>query len=443
MKGALRVLLIADHCSPAQTSVPLVSWYYYMALRKRVAVHLVTHARNREPITRRLEGRVEGITFVDSDAVHRPLLKMVRMLGARNGKGWTMISAAHTLAFYWFERLALREFGPRVASGEFDIVHRLTPLSTATPSSVIHRWRAPVVLGPLNGGLPWPPGFENVRTKEREWLSPFRRLTRHLPGWRRTFRVASCVISGSVDAWRQLEGVAAGKHVYLPRNGVDTGAFADSERPGRDASRPLEVVFVGRLVPYKGADVMLEACAGLMRAGRVRVTIAGKGPQLEELKGVVERLGVGGAVVFRGDVPHAELPGLYAASDVFVMPSIREFGGAVVLEAMSCGVPVVVADYGGPGELATPEVGCMVPLTTRAALVEGVREAVEGLERDRGRLVEMGRAARRRAVEMFDWDAKAGQLVGVYEWVAGGRRGEPPQPVGPVRGEEVGLRAGR
>jgi len=84
--------------------------------------------------------------------------------------------------------------------------------------------------------------------------------------------------------------------------------------------------------------------------------------------------------------------------------------------------------------LATPEVGCLVPLTTRAALVEGVREAVESLERDRGRLVEMGRAARRRAVEMFDWDAKAGQLVGVYEWVAGGCKGVPPRPVGPVRG---------
>ena len=66
-----------------------------------------------------------------------------------------------------------QRFGARLKSGEFDVVHRITPLSPTTPcylAKKLARLGVPLILGPLNGGIPWPPGFNQVRRAEREWL---------------------------------------------------------------------------------------------------------------------------------------------------------------------------------------------------------------------------------------------------------------------------------
>ena len=90
--------------------------------------------------------------------------------------GWTIHSALSTLAYPIFEYKVWQRFGARLKSGEFDVVHRITPLSPTTPcylAKKLARLGVPLILGPLNGGIPWPPGFNQVRRAEREWLGYF------------------------------------------------------------------------------------------------------------------------------------------------------------------------------------------------------------------------------------------------------------------------------
>jgi len=99
-------------------------------------------------------------------------------------KGWTILTALSLLSYHYFETLTWRRFGARVRAREFDIVHRLTPLSPAVPSPIARRCAragVPFVLGPINGGLPWPAGFGHVRAREKEWLSYARGVHRWLP----------------------------------------------------------------------------------------------------------------------------------------------------------------------------------------------------------------------------------------------------------------------
>src|SRR5262249_26234225 len=154
--------------------------------------------------------------------------------------------------------------------GEFDLVHRLTPLSPATPSPIARRCRqagVPFVLGPLNGGLPWPRGFGHVRRAEGEWLGFVRGAHRWLPGYRSTREDAAAIIVGSRNAWSEIKARHRGKTVYIPENAVDPERFGGEAEECRGL--PLRVAFAGRLVPIKSVDKLIEAAAPLARAGRL------------------------------------------------------------------------------------------------------------------------------------------------------------------------------
>jgi len=116
-------------------------------------------------------------------------------------------------------------------------------------------------------------------------------------------------------------------------------------------------------------------------------------------------------------------------SDIFAFPSIREFGGAIVVEAMACGLACVVVDYGGPGTLVDADRGIKVPLGDKDQLTHGFGQALERLVADEQTSVRLGSAARQHAMRFYTWDAKARKMLAVYEWVLG--RGPRPDFWGP------------
>ncbi len=423
----IRTLLIAEMCNPDWVSVPLVGWSHARALSSLVDAHLVTHQRNRSNIER--AGLVEGVDFTTIETgLDAPLNRLTKALGVPFGsnKGWTALTALSTVSYYYFERLLWRRFGARLRSGAFDVVHRLTPLSPATPSLLAARCAragVPFVVGPLNGGLPWPKGFSSLRRKEREWLSYVRGGYRLMPGYRSMRRHASAILVGSRSTRAEIPRRYAAKTVYVPENAVDLSRFDGTNEAAPPP--PLRVAFVGRLVPYKGADMLLEAAAPLARCGLVRLHVIGDGPELPALQAFVAREGIGPAVEFAGWVQHRTLQQTLRRCHVFGFPSIREFGGVVVAEAMALGLVPVVVDFGGPGELASPKTGFLLPLAERPEIVRAVRAVLEQLVADPRVLAPMAERARRRVSTLLTWPAKAAQVHEVYDWVLGRRESRP------------------
>jgi glycosyltransferase involved in cell wall biosynthesis len=424
--GPLRVLQVAELCNPDWVSVPFEGWQHGRALALHTRSHLVTQYFNAENIAKAGLREGQDFTALDTRAVLRPLQRLARLLRGPDQVGQTTQTAFDALAYYFFEHLLWRRFGPAVRRGEYDVVHRLTPLTPTAPSLIARRCRAagvPFVLGPLNGGLPWPPGFDDVRRSEREWLSYVRAGYKLLPGYRSTRSAAAAVLTGSRATHEQLGERWLPKAVYVPENGVDLARF-DVHRTA-PAALPLRVAFMGRLVPYKGADMLLAAAADLARRGQVVVEIIGDGVELPKLRAFAEREQLGDGARFPGWVKHAELKHRLVQCDLFGFPSIREFGGAVVLEAMALGLVPVVVDYGGPGEHVSPASGFAVPLGRRDEIVARLRAVLEALVRDPSVLGPMGRAARERVRRHFTWQAKAEQVLEVYRWVTGRRADKP------------------
>jgi glycosyltransferase involved in cell wall biosynthesis len=212
----------------------------------------------------------------------------------------------------------------------------------------------------------------------------------------------------------------------LPENGVDPKRF--SVRRTRGAGSPLKLIFVGRLVPYKGPDMLIEAAAPLLRSGQAVLEIAGNGPMHADLEKLIARLGVSQQVNMAGWVNHDVLQNHLADADLFTFPSIREFGGGAILEAMAIGVVPMVVNYGGPAELVTDRTGYRIEIGTRQQIIERFRQELTRLCENPGEIDEKSANAYRRAQEQFTWRTKALRIREIYEWTMGQSR-KPCFPV--------------
>ena len=420
------VLVIAEAANPDWVSVPLIGWSVAAALRDVADVHLVTQVRNREAILG--QGWVENVDFstIDTESITGPIWRASQALRMGKGRGWTLNTAINSLMYPYFEHLVWKRFGADITAGRFDFVHRVTPLTPTAISPLARkcaRAGVPFVMGPLNGGVPWPQGFDAERRREREWLSYVRGAYKLRPGRAAMYHAASAVLVGSRHTGSEIPTRFHDKTIWLPENAIDPTRF--NLRSAQTISGPLRGCFVGRLVPYKGPDMLLEAAAAHLAAGRLVLDIVGDGPMRDDLEAQARALGVAHAVTFHGQVPHDAVQNILVQSNLLTFPSIREFGGGVVLEAMALGVVPLVVDYAGPGELVTPATGLVVPIGSRAEIIRALSDSLSELVSDPSGLPAMGACAHDRAHQLFSWPAKAKQINRVYDWVSN-RNGPVP-----------------
>lgn len=410
----LKVLLIVEQCNPDWPSVPLEGFRYYDAIRRLVDVTLVTHERNRQALAR--SGVDSSAVFIAESQAIRQYFRLVRRVAAGGGRvNWPILYALGYPVYAEFNRRVHRHFRLAVLGGAYDVVHAFSPILPRYPVKLVDACRAtPFLLGPVNGGLPFPPGFEAIARQEFSQFNFLRAFSRLAPGYRATYQRADKILAGSSATLRMLQQAFAipdDRLELFHENGVAESLFG--ERPRRPPGDPLRLLFVGRLVPYKCADVVIDALNQLPPELKAALTIVGDGPERPRLEDQVRRLGLADRVRFAGWTPHAEIADHYRRADVFCFPSIREFGGAVVLEAMAAGLPCIVTDYGGIAEYVTDGAGFRVALLSREHLCRQMALHIEELARAPELRSRMSARAVERARD-FEWNRKARQIVAIY-----------------------------
>jgi glycosyltransferase involved in cell wall biosynthesis len=419
----MRVLILAETCNPAWPSLPAVAYRASRAIAERVDALVVTHPRNRAEIDAAGFGKAR-VEYIDTEAIAGPMHRLEKLLRGGTSVGWTTSVAMSYLPYVVFEWKVWQRYGEELRRGGFDVIHRVSPMSPTIPSPLASWSDVPFVLGPLNGGLPWPQGFAQELAREREWLAYVRGAFRFLPYHRTTYRRARAILASFDHTIRDLPRGDLAACINFPEVGVDAALFPGRRSPAGSAE-PLRFLFVGRLVPYKCPDVAVTAFARSPLLQQHRLCVLGDGPERPRLEALIREHRLESCVEITGWRPQAEVGRLIAEQDVLVFPSVRELGAGVVVECMASGLACVVVDYGGPGGLVDATRGIAVPLGSKDALAERFRVELEGLVRDRERIGRLGAAAREFALREFSWESKAARTEQIYEWVTGRRATRP------------------
>ena len=302
--------------------------------------------------------------------------------------------------------------------GPYDLVHSHYWLSSAAGLAVARSWGVPLVTS-----FHTLAAVKNLALGEGDAPEPLARVA----GERRAIRAASRVIAPTDDDAHQLielYGADPSKIRVVPP-GVDGATFFPRDPEEARArlglgSGPV-VLFLGRLQALKGPDLAIAAFAEAVRsdpdrmAGATLAIVGGpSGPAADSiprwLHGLAEDQGVSDRVVFLDPRPHDELPWVYSAADVLLMPSRSESFGLAALEAQACGVPVVASAVGGLRSAVDHGVGGFLvegrdPAAYAARLVEIVSSPELAARLSRG--------ARHHAAR-FPWDDTVDRLLDCY-----------------------------
>jgi glycosyltransferase involved in cell wall biosynthesis len=429
----LRILLLAPGSNPNSITGALIGYSLGEALSRYHEITFVIQKRDEEAV-RKAKGRFYAIEPIPPSWLDRLYSWMFRRIfkGDYGNLFWTALSFPLPIAFEW---RAWRLLWPKVNGGKFDVVLRILPIVPMYPSPFAFFLRnrpIPFVIGPLNGGVPWPRGFSQLqkqRAAAGNWAASMRDLYRLLPFARSTYAEATAIIAGSSHTWAEFSRYRD-KIFYVPgENGVNSSLIQERSAPRAEGKERLELIYVGRLVPYKACDLALKGAASLLREGRAHLSILGDGPERHRLENLSDELGVRDAVTFCGWVNHSETLSRLMKSDVLIFPSLREFGGGVVFEAIAMGAVPVVANHGGPGDIVTDEVGYRIPITDEHQIAAQIESVLEHLASDQDHLERLRRCGVAYARERLTWEAKARMVTEVLLWAVGvGPKPNMPPP---------------
>ncbi len=180
-------------------------------------------------------------------------------------------------------------------------------------------------------------------------------------------------VSQAMKADMAALGMEANK-IRVHHTGVDLDRFTLADRAAAKAAKGLRgpvIATVGALIPRKGQTLVIEALTELPQA---MLLLIGSGPDRQALEALTKKLGVSDRVRFLGSVPHADLPGWLAASDIMALPSASEGLANAWIEALACGVPLVISEAGGAHEVvdraAAGRIVARSPQSIRAGIAE-------------------------------------------------------------------------
>jgi len=328
-----------------------------------------------------------------------------------------------TYAYLWQVRayFAARWLHHRV---QFNIFHHVTYSNDWMASFIGALLPVPYVRGPGGGAHRIPKPFlqeyplrsrllEGMRVMG-QWL--LRRDPFFILGQQR----AKALLLVNREALQAIPRKWQHKAQLFPMNGVSSGDFLAPETEEVPSGR-FRVLSAGRLIRIKGFDLAIRAFKTFVERstvteplGEAELVIIGDGPERCRLEALVRQLGLENHVRFQRWMSRGDLLRAMSSCDVFLFPSLRDGGGAVVVEAMAVGKPVICLDLAGPGMHVTSECGIKVSPQSVEQAVREIGAALDHLYRDRDLCHRMGAAARERAQRVYHWDRLGDRLQEIY-----------------------------
>jgi glycosyltransferase involved in cell wall biosynthesis len=403
----LNVLLIVAGCDGADVGEAWSSFQWVSRIAQRHNVTVLTYRKRDKPSAGPQLPGVRVVEWLDLPVVGR----------------WERFNSMLKPGYISFYIRARRWLKHRLRSGEtFDLAHQISPLALRYPSPAAG-FGIPLIIGPLGGSIENPEGFRGELASV-PWYTKLRLLDewrlRHDPVLRHSYAGANCLICVAPYVKDLLKVLRSNEFEMMSEVGV--AYLPPPQCQSRKPARELRLLFVGRVVRSKGLRDAIRAVAKLKDLN-LAFDVVGGGDDLAACKAEARELGVSGMVRFHGKMPRSAVEPFYASGDVFVFPSFREPSGNAVIEAMSHGLAMIVADRGGPGFVVDDECGIRIPVADPQQFASRIAAAIRTLAESPELITVMGAAARDKVRREFLWDAKVDRMMNLYHRVLANSQG--------------------
>ena len=440
----MRVLIVAEYASAQFGGEAILPLHYFRKLRSRgIETILVVQDRTKEHLQTLFPDEHDHIHFIPDNSLHVWLNQVSHRLPSRIGSVTTgLLSYLYTQTF---QRRVVRQL---VKKYQIDVVHQPVPVSPKQPS-LMFNVGAPVVIGPMNGGMNFPPAFQGERSRLEavtlavgRWAA--RWINQLLPGKPK----ASVLLVSNPRTRAALPVVRSSRVIELTENGVDldlwqapkpvstpvaslvasavaapaeekvltqrSQGYASPSQTGFSQIGVPRFVFIGRLVDWKAVDLLLHAFQPIAAQTNAVLEIIGDGAMRPVLETLTSDLGLSDRVTFRGWLSQPECAISLQQSSALVLPSLYECGGAVVLEAMAMSRPVIATNWGGPADYLDDTCGILVDPTSRPDFIAGLTAAMLRLANSPDLMEAMGKAGSAKVRQQFSWDSKVDRILEIY-----------------------------
>jgi glycosyltransferase involved in cell wall biosynthesis len=405
----MRICIVAENASTRFGGEAILPVHYFRLLRSRgIECWMVVHSRTKSDAMDLFPDDIDRILFIPDLWIHKLVFYLSRFLPRRLSEA--TLGLFNQLITQLCQRSIVRGL---IRDQHIDVIHQPIPVAPRFPSAIFGLG-VPVVIGPLNGGMEYPPAFRGSESWMSRAALAFARLFANavntlLPGK----KYASVVLVANERTRHALPSGLRGKVIELVENGIDTGVWQGKQIAPENAVPRF--VFIGRLVDWKAVDIAIRALETLPSA---ELEIIGDGPMLEPWRSLAAELGLKDRVHFAGWLTQSECASRLLNSIALVLPSLYECGGAVALEAMAMGKPVIATRWGGPADYLDDSCGVLVEPESYAGLVAGFSQAMRRMLDSPSLAKSMGIAGRERATRDFDWQQKIDRIIGIFRSVA-------------------------
>jgi glycosyltransferase involved in cell wall biosynthesis len=404
----MKLLLSAYSCLPNTGSEPGIGWNWAQGIAAcGHEVFVITRAINQKIIEAASEkDSIRNLRFLFHDL--SPTLQKLYKLPFGN------------YAYYFLWQYTAANLAARVHAKEnFDQVQHITWGSFRLPS-FMGKLGIPFIFGPVAGGEDTPKNLrQGLGPRGRLW-DFLRRISNSVltraPLMTATYKQAIQIVATTKETLRAIPAPFRHKAIVHQAVGIDPVRLQlsadNSPLPLPPTKNKLNLLFVGRLLPWKGIHLALKAIAALgPQSANVQLTIVGSGSDRSRLRHLAERLGLATSVSWIPWMKQEQLFRLYSQFDLFLFPSLHDSGGMAVLEAMSFGLPVLCLDLGGPAISVDSTCGQIIPTEgrTQEEVVTMISNYLSQVLSDHGILEQLSAGALRR-VSSFSWQSVVNSL---------------------------------
>ena len=408
-----RIIMSAYACEPHSSSEPCAGWNYALqAARHGNEVHVVTRANNRSKIEAELARHpAANLHFYYLDL---PGL----FLWAKKAAGYYGL-----VGYYYAWQVALTFVAARLhRKHHFDLAHHATFIIDWMPSGLAVL-PIPFLWGPVGGSTNQLPRQMDLRLpayalRHERVRSLMQRLLRILdPLAAFTKHRAARILVFTREAMNGIPPRHRGKAKAIIHIGVSVSELQQVSM-SMPQSGELRVVMGGRLVHWKGFNLVLEGFAGYLKqcSSPGRLIITGEGPYKPVLQELARQLGVESRVDFVGRLPtRADVIDLLRSCSLYALATLRDGPLMAVLEAMAMGLPILCIRFGSTNEMVPDAAGLKIELTNHDQVVSDIARALAWAATHRDDLHNMGARARAHVAEFYTWDRIGDEIQAVYE----------------------------